>query len=329
MDRGPLVSIVVPVLNEEASIGLFFDRLGPELDRALAAAGPGARAEIVFVDDGSTDATVARIAERIGGPGPVVRLVRLSRNFGKDAALTAGLAHAQGDAVIPLDVDLQDPPEVIPTMVALWRQGARVVNAHRIDRGADGWARAWSARAFYRLYNRLARLAIPADVGDFRLMDRAVVDVLNRLPERNRFMKGLVPWAGFPQARVDYVRPARAAGTSKWRFWQLWNFALDGLTASTTVPLRIWGYVGFAVAVWAILYALYVLVRTLVFGVEVPGYASLMIVTLLLGGFNMISVGILGEYIGRIAVDVRQRPLYVVAELQGFDAAPNTTRAAR
>lgn len=324
-----LLSIVVPVWNEEAVVGLFLARLGPELDRAMAAMGPGARAEVVFVDDGSTDSTAALIAERIGGPGPAIRLVRLSRNFGKDAALAAGLAHAQGDAVIPLDVDLQDPPELIVAMVRLWLGGAQVVNAHRSDRQSDAWAKRWSAGQFYALYNRLARIAIPADVGDFRLLDRKVVEVLNRLPERNRFMKGLVPWAGFAQASIDYVRPVRAAGTGKWRFWQLWNFALDGITASTTAPLRIWGYLGFGVALLAIGYAAYVLVRTLVFGIEVPGYASLMIVVLLLGGFNMISVGILGEYIGRIAVDVRQRPLYVVAETVGFDDQNTARRATR
>jgi len=316
--RAPrLLSLIVPVLNEEAVVELFLERLAPALAECRTLMGQGARTEIVFVDDGSTDGTAAAILGQ-RARNPDIKLIRMSRNFGKDAALTAGLAYARGDAVIPLDVDLQDPPEVIPRMVERWLAGARIVNARRVDRGGDGWLKRLSAGSFYRLYNAVAAFTIPENVGDFRLIDRAAVDVLNRLPERNRFMKGLIPWVGFEQATVDYVRPPRAAGQTKWGYWRLWNFALDGITASTTAPLRIWTYLGLVVALAAFGYALFVIVKTLIYGIDVPGYASLMVVVLMLGGINMLAVGILGEYVGRIAADVRQRPLFVVAEAHGF-----------
>ena len=324
--RRRMLSVVVPVFNEQAAIDPFMERIGRALEEALLCLAPRAGYEIVFVDDGSTDATVERIlaqAER----QPEVKLVRLSRNFGKDAALAAGLKFVSGDAVIPIDVDLQDPPEVIRRMVAAWIAGAEVVNAVRSSRKADSWFKRWSAGAFYRVYNSIASDPIPGNVGDFRLLDRKVVEVLNELTERNRFMKGMFSWVGFEQATVSYERASRAAGTTKWKYWQLWNFALDGLTSSTTAPLRMWSYVGLGVALCAMLYAAVIVGRTLLFGVDVPGYASLMTLILVLGALNLISIGILGEYIGRIATEVRRRPLYVVRDTFGIDGREDAPQA--
>ncbi|WP_420346857.1 glycosyltransferase family 2 protein [Pelagibius sp.] len=321
---GKILSLLVPVLNEEHSITPFLERAEPALRDALRCLGPDAGYEIVFVDDGSTDQTVERILQSAKGR-PQIKLVRLSRNFGKEAALTAGLQFVSGHAVVPIDVDLQDPPEVIGDMVEAWMAGAEVVNAVRNSRASDGWFKRWSAGTFYRLYNKIAAHQIPGNVGDFRLLDRKVVDVLNDLTERNRFMKGMFSWVGFEQATVGYERAPRAAGTTKWKYWGLWNFALDGFTASTTAPLRIWSYVGLVVAVLAMAYAAWIVGRTLVFGIEVPGYASLMTLILVLGALNLISIGILGEYIGRIAIEVRQRPLYVVRETFGIAGSGDTS----
>ncbi|WP_375464363.1 glycosyltransferase family 2 protein [uncultured Methylobacterium sp.] len=319
--RPILISLVVPVLNEEAGIAPFLARAAPALDAACRVLGPGTGYEIVFVDDGSTDATpIVLSAARMERPG--IEIVSLSRNFGKDAALAAGLRHARGSAVIPIDVDLQDPPEVIPEMVALWMAGGLVVNGIRCDRDADTHLKRLSARMFYSVYNRIADRRIPADAGDFRLLDRQVVDILNALPERSRFMKGLFSWVGFRQAEVRFAREPRTTGTSKWRYWRLWNFALDGLTGSTTVPLRIWTYVGITVAGLALLYGLFIIGLTLVTGNGVPGYPSIMVTVLFLGGLNLLSLGIMGEYVGRIAGEVRGRPLYLVRSVNGEGASP-------
>lgn len=314
---GKLLSIVVPVFNEELAIEPFLEALWPHLHRAVLLMGGGSAAEIVFVDDGSTDATVAAVAAA-RMRHPEVKLVILSRNFGKDAALAAGLAHARGDAAIPMDVDLQDPPEVVPQLVAEWLAGAQVVNAQRIDRSLDSYGKRLTSRAFYRAYNALADRPISGDVGDFRLIDRSILDVLNTLPERSRFMKGLVSWVGFRSATVPYVRAARVVGSTKWNYWKLWNFALDGITASTTTPLRIWTYVGVAIAAAAFLYAGFIVVLTVLLGRETPGFASLMTAVLLLGGLNLVALGVLGEYIGRISTEVKGRPLYIVSSALGF-----------
>lgn len=327
-DKHVLISLVVPVYNEEAAIAPFLGRAEPALDAACRRLGPGGRAEIVFVDDGSGDATPAvLLAARRRSPATgraAIEIVTLSRNFGKEAALAAGLRHARGHAVVPIDIDLQDPPEVIPEMVAQWLSGAMIVNGVRRDRDADSLAKKLTARAFYRVYNLLADRRIAPDVGDFRLLDRAVVEVLNALPERSRFTKGLFPWLGFPQAEVGFVRERRVAGTSKWRYWRLWNLALDGLTGTTTAPLRVWTYLGFAVAGLAFLYGLLLVGLTLVSGNPTPGYPSMMATILFLGGLNLLSLGILGEYVGRIAVEVRGRPLYVVrSATEPHDAYPD------
>ena len=309
-----LVSIVVPVKDEREAAPLLLDALRPVIAALAERQAPRVACEVVFVDDGSTDGTGAAIAAAAARlTGTPVRTVGLSRNFGKDAALAAGLAAARGDAVVPMDVDGQDPPELLPEMVEAWLGGARVVNAMRADRSEDGTFKRISAALFYRALARLSTHPVQPNVGDFRLLDRVVVDELNRMPERVRFMKGLFAWVGFETATVTYKRPARVAGETKWRFWSLWNFALDGIVGSTTLPLRIWTYLGLGVAAAAVAYATLIVARTMIYGIDVPGYASLLAVTLVLGAVNLVAIGIVGEYVGRISVEVRRRPLYIVA----------------
>lgn len=314
------LSIVIPVFNEQESISLFLDAARPAVARALALIGADARAEFLFVDDGSSDRTadILAILARLNGD---VRFIALSRNFGKEAALAAGLDRARGDAVIPIDVDLQDPPELIVTMVRQWLAGAQVVNARRADRSSDHWFKRWSAERFYRLINRLSDHPIPENVGDFRLLDRQAVDVIKQLGEQARFTKGLFSWIGFRVATVDYERAPREAGVSKWRLGKLWSLAIDGITASTTMPLRIWSYIGGGIALLAFAYAAFLVVHTMLTGVDTPGYASIMVTVLMLGGLNLMSLGIIGEYLGRVAREVRNRPLYIVAEESGDQAA--------
>lgn len=316
--QGSSLSLVVPVFNEETSIEPFLLRAIPSVISAAKLMGEGAEYEIVFVDDGSTDATLAAIlAARLRDHR--IKCLVLSRNFGKDAALAAGLRYANGRIVIPIDVDLQDPPELIADLVGKWKEGARVVSAVRSDRTSDGLVKRLTAGAFYSVYNRMADRPILEQAGDFRLLDRTVVDILNALPERARFMKGLFSWVGFESAEVPYVRGERVSGRTKWNYWRLWNFALDGITASTTAPLRIWTYCGVLIGLSAFLYSAFIIARTLIFGRDMPGYASLMTAILFIGGLNLIALGILGEYIGRIFNEVKARPLYIMKTTIGFD----------
>lgn len=298
--------------NEAAGLDLLFQRLDASLGSL------GVALEIICIDDGSHDDTHARMTARAASD-PRIRLVGLSRNFGKEAALTAGLDLASGDMVVPLDADLQDPPELIAEFVALWEQGYDVVYGVRADRSTDTRAKRWTAGAFYRLFNVVAQQRIPASTGDFRLMDRAVVEALKALPERNRFMKGLFAWVGFRQVGVPYVRPSRAAGDSSWPYRSLFRFALDGMTSFSTAPLRIWTYVGAGAALVALLAAMAIIVRVLVAGRDVPGYASLMVVILFAFALQMVALGILGEYIGRMYQEVKGRPIYVIRDRIGFD----------
>ncbi|MEL6752202.1 MAG: glycosyltransferase family 2 protein, partial [Pseudomonadota bacterium] len=317
---GPAVdlSIVVPMLNEEEGLDLLFERLEPILESITEAY------EIVCVDDGSTDGTMASLVQhRVRNPR--IKVLSLSRNFGKDVALSAGLNHACGQAVVPMDSDLQDPPELIPQMWEKKAEGYDVVLARRAGRESDGWLKRITAQAFYRVHNRMAEIAIPDDTGDFRMMDRKVIEVLRHLPERTRFMKGLFAWVGFSHCEITYEREARAAGTTKWRYWKLWNFALDGITASSSLPLRMWTYLGGALATFAIGFALWTAVRVMIWGVDVPGYASLMTAILFLGGINIFATGILGEYLGRVYTEVRNRPLYVVREEHGLTSSEQDT----
>lgn len=307
------LSIVVPMYNEEAALDGFFGRL----QRVLQTVTPSY--EIVCVNDGSQDFTLARL-RTAASADPRIKIVNLSRNFGKEIALSAGLDHATGDAVIPIDADLQDPPEVIPMMIAKWRAGAKVVLAKRKDRSSDGWLKRVTANGAYWLFSKLTDPKIPQNVGDFRLMDRIVVDAIKRLPERSRFMKGLFAWIGYEPEYVEYDREARSAGETKWNYWKLWNFALDGITSFSSLPLRIWSYLGFGVSLFAMAYLVWTVAKTMIFGLDVPGYASLMSVILFFNGISLIGIGVIGEYLGRIFTEVKARPLYIVAETVGFDA---------
>lgn len=307
----PVLSIVVPVKDEEDAVATFVERVKGCL---AAVDDPASGAfEILFVDDGSTDSTLQMIRSAHQAD-PRVRAISLSRNFGKEAALSAGLDHARGEAVIPMDVDLQDPPEVLGDMIAQWRKGFDVVCGIRTDRGTDSLPKRLTADLYYRAHNWLSEDKIPEHAGDFRLLDRKVVDIIRTMPERNRFMKGLFAWAGFRQAYVPYRREPRRTGKTKFNYLRLWRFAIDGITSASTVPLRVWSYLGGLVALLAIFYAILVVIRTLLWGVQVPGYASLMVAILFLGGLQLLSLGVLGEYVGRILVESKQRPLYVVRE---------------
>lgn len=311
----PLISVVVPVKNEEAAIALFVERVSAILDGIAL----NQSWEILFIDDGSTDSTLAAIAAA-NTRERRVRALSLSRNFGKEAALSAGLDHARGRAVIPMDVDLQDPPEVLPEMVAKWLDGYEMVFGVRRCRSSDSFAKRLTAGLYYRAHNAVSKDKIPENAGDFRLLDRKVVEVIRKLPERNRFMKGLFAWAGFKQAAVEYDRVERETGRSKFGYWKLWTLALDGITSASTVPLRIWSYVGAFVALAAIAYSVFIAADTMVFGNPVPGYASIIVSVLFLGGIQLISLGVLGEYVGRILTETKQRPLYVVRDTIGIDS---------
>jgi glycosyltransferase involved in cell wall biosynthesis len=312
--KQPVLSVIVPVKDEQEAIGPFVERV----TQALAALDdPAAQHfEILFVDDGSEDSTIEEI-RRAHASEPRIRALSLSRNFGKEAALSAGLDHARGQAVVPMDVDLQDPPEVIGPMLASWREGSDIVYGVRTNRKTDSLPKRLTADLYYRAHNRLSNDKIPEHAGDFRLLDRKVVDVIRAMPERNRFMKGLFAWAGFKQSSVTYRRQPRQVGRSKFNYWKLWTFALDGITSASTVPLRMWSYIGGTVALLALGYAAFVVIRTLIWGVQVPGYASLMVAILFLGGLQLLSLGILGEYVGRILIEAKHRPLYVVRERIG------------
>jgi glycosyltransferase involved in cell wall biosynthesis len=301
-----MISVVVPFYNEAAGVEAFYAELSPVLRTV-----EGHAFEIICVDDGSGDGTLARLLELVERD-PRVRVLELSRNFGKEAALTAGIDAARGDAVIAIDADLQDPPELIARLIAEWRRGADVVLARRTDRSTDSFLKRKTAELFYRIHNRLSSVHIPENVGDFRLMDRMAVDALKTLPERQRFMKGLFAWIGVRTATVDYARAARARGASKFSGWRLWNLALEGVTSFSTVPLRIWTYIGALGAALTFLYAVFIILRVLILGIDVPGYASLLVAVLFIGSLQLLSVGLLGEYIGRVYLESKQRPVYVV-----------------
>ncbi len=306
----PTLSLVVPVYNEEANLPAFLAATLPVLD-AL-----GEPYEIVFVDDGSRDGSLPWLVAAQTG-NPAIKVVSLARNFGKDVALSAGLAHAAGRAVVPIDCDLQHPPDKIAELVARWRDGADMVLAVRSNRDDESWLRRISARWFYRVMGRMTSVRIPPDAGDFRLLDRKVVDVLNQMPERCRFMKGIFAWPGFQTAQIEYRSAERAGGRSSWGFWRLWRFALDGMFSFSTAPLLIWTYLGLLCAGGAFIYLVTTLVQVFVFGIEVPGYASLLSVLLFFNGVMLISNGIQGEYLARIFEEVKRRPLYVVRQTWG------------
>lgn len=300
-----IVSLIVPVFNEEETIPTFHDTVRRQLSSFDV--------EIVFVNDGSGDAT-EQIIDSLARTDPKVISLSFTRNFGKEAALMAGLEHASGDAVIPIDVDLQDPIEVIPDMIDRWQDGADVVLAKRVDRSSDQLLKRKTAQWYYRLHNRISSIRIEENVGDFRLLSREVVENIKRLPEKNLFMKGVLSWVGGDHAIIEYTREQRVAGTSKFSGWRLWNFALEGITGFSTAPLRVWTYVGLLVALCAFFFGAWMIIEKLAFGNDVPGYPSLMVVILFLGGVQLICLGVLGEYTGRIYLETKARPRYILKQ---------------
>lgn len=311
MTSHTVLSVVIPMYNEADGIGVLFSRLIPVLD------GITPQWEIVCVNDGSADSTLDNLKEWSHREGRI-RWLSLSRNFGKEPALTAGLHHAVGQAVIPFDADLQDPPEVIPQLVEKWHEGYKVVLATRRTRRGEGWIKRATAALFYKLMGKIMTVRLPHNTGDFRLMDRQVVEVLRLLPERTRFMKGLFAWVGFSTTQVYFDRAPRAVGDAKLNFGALWRLAKDGIFSFTTLPLRFTTYMGAMVSTVAFFYAGWLILRTLIFGVDVPGYASIMATMLCLGGVQLISLGIIGEYLGRIYRETKQRPLYIIEESAGI-----------
>lgn len=308
IDRAITVTLVVPVFNEATTIVLFLQRI-----QAVFESTPRLKGEVLFVNDGSTDDTLDVILGQRSNFAPLaVHALDLSRNFGKEAALAAGLAEATGEVVIPIDVDLQDPPELIPVMIEQWEKGYDVVLARRVDRSRDPLMKRLTADWFYRLHNAISDPPLPANVGDFRAMDRTVVDVLKSLPETQRFMKGLFAWVGFRSCMVDYSRPERSAGQSKFNSWKLWNFALEGITSFSAAPLRMWTYLGGLISLASFIFAATIVVRVWVYGVDVPGYASLMVAVTFFGGIQLIGIGALGEYLARTYMESKRRPLYVI-----------------
>ena len=317
-----MLSLVVPVMNEEDNIAPFLEAVFSALEHKVPAL------EVLFVDDGSKDTTLERL-KAAADRDKRIRYLSFSRNFGKEVAMTAGIEHARGDAVVPIDVDLQHPPEVILEFVHYWQaEGYDMVYGVRHEDNGETAAKKTTSGLFYRLFNRVAHTEIPPSAGDFRLLDRKVVEAMKRLPERNRFMKGLYSWVGFRSIGIPYKQPVRLIGESRFNYWKLWNFALDGVVGFSTWPLRVWSYIGGAVALLAFFYILVIVTKTLLLGVDTPGYASVMSAVLFFGGMQMLSIGVLGEYVGRLFLEAKKRPLYIVAEQNTFAENVSTTTSA-
>ena len=304
-NKAPFISIVAPCYNEAGVIDVFLQEMFDVLKRL------GRDFEIVFINDGSRDNTLDVLIEK-AKVHDEIRVLNLTRNFGKEAALTAGIDYAQGEVVVPIDVDLQDPPELILDFVREYEAGYDVVVGKREDRTTDTAAKRLSAEFFYKMHNKISDIQIPQNVGDYRLMSRRVVEALKQLPETQRFMKGIFAWLGFKTAIVTYKREERVAGESSFNGWKLWNFALDGITSFSTAPLRVWLYVGSVLSLIAFVYGSWIILKTLMFGVDSPGYASIITIVLFLGGIQLMGIGILGEYIGRIYLESKRRPIYIV-----------------
>lgn len=310
---GPVLSIVAPAYNEEKNLSAFIAAIVPVLEKI------GETFELVFVDDGSRDGTLGMLAAA-ASQDPRIKVVGLARNFGKDVALAAGLAHATGQAVIPIDCDLQHPVDLIPVFVEKWREGFDMVLGVRSKRDEEGFFRRTASRTYYKIMRAMTSVEIPPNAGDFRLIDRKIVDVIVKMPERHRFMKGIFAWPGFKVTSVEFQAATRANETrSTWSFFKLWRFALDGLFSFSTTPLKIWTYVGLLSALGAFIYLTITIIQKVVYGIDVPGYASLLIVLLFFNGLSLISNGIQGEYIGRIFEEVKRRPLYVVGTKINLD----------
>ena len=304
------ISIVVPFYNEALGVESFIERLGV----TCSALKSKYNFEVICIDDGSSDATLEALI-KAKTLHPSICIIEFSRNFGKEAALTAGLDYANGDALIPMDGDLQHPPELLPLLLQNWELGFEVVLAQRVNRDTDTFLQKNITRLFYIINQKISQIHIPADVGDFRLMDRKVVEAVKQLRENNRFMKGIFAWVGYRSVTVPYEVEVRKSGVSSFNASKLWNLALDGITSFSTVPLKIWTYLGALVSLAAFLYALYIFIRTLAYGVDTPGYASLMVAILFLGGVQLIGIGVLGEYLGRVYSEVKARPTYIIRQI--------------
>ncbi len=304
-NQNPIISIVCPCFNEEEVIEIFLKRIEPVLESTNKSY------EMIFINDGSMDNTFITLLNAKSNHKNI-RILNLSRNFGKEAALTAGLECSIGEVVIPIDVDLQHPPELIPLFIDKWEEGYEVVVGKRTNRTGEHSLKKLSAHLFYTMHNKIADIAIPQDIGDYRLMSRKVVDSISKLPENQRFMKGIFAWVGYKTAVIEYQQEHRVAGKSTFNGWKLWNLALDGITSFSTVPLRIWLYIGIAISSISFIAGLWIIIKTLVFGIDLPGYASLVSMILFLGGIQLMGIGILGEYIGRIYKESKRRPSYIV-----------------
>jgi glycosyltransferase involved in cell wall biosynthesis len=306
--------VVIPVCNEAEVLPALQQRMLAVLNSLPVTA------EIIYINDGSSDNSL-KLLEDFREADPRIAILDLSRNFGKEIAMTAGLDHARGDAVIVIDADLQDPPELIPQLLAKWQEGYDVVYATRTSRKGESFVKKLTAHAFYRVMRTTGRVRLPRDTGDFRLLSRRAVNALKGLRERHRFMKGLFTWIGYRQTGIPYERDPRYAGQTKWQYWKLWNFALEGITSFTTAPLIIATYIGFITAISAFIFGLIIIYKTLVYGDPVAGYPSLMVVILFLGGIQLMSIGVIGEYLGRMFDESKQRPLYLVSSYTPAKAA--------
>ncbi len=311
------ISIIVPIYNETENLDEFYSRIKKIINEV------GSDFEIIFINDGSCDNTLEH-AKNLHSNDPLIKIINLSRNFGKEIALTAGLDYSTGDAVIVIDADLQEPPELIPEMIKKWQEGYDVVYAIRKKRGREPLLKTFSAYMFYRVMKKISRVSIPIDTGDYRLMSRRAVNALIKVREQHRFMKGLFAWIGFKQTGIYYEREERYGGTTSFNLWKLWNFAIDGITSFSFVPLQLSSFMGIIIATLSVLFSLYILIETLIFGNAVPGYPSLMVAILFLGGVQLISIGIIGEYIARIYGESKQRPLYFVQDFIGFEKHGST-----
>lgn len=316
-NKNILISIVCPFYNEIDTIKLFFDSITSTMQLSKL------NYEIICVNDGSTDKTL-ELLYNFASQDKRINVINLSRNFGKEAALTAAIDFAKGDVVIPIDADLQDPPSLIIQMLEKWQEGYDVVLPRRTDRSSDSFFKRLSAVVFYKLHNKISSPPLPENVGDFRLMSREVVEAIKCMPERHRFMKGLFAWVGFKIAVIDYVRAPRCAGKTKFNGWRLWNFALEGVTSFSTMPLSVWLYVGFITAFGSFSYAAFIFIRTIVWGIELPGYASMISLILFLGGLQLIGIGVIGEYLGRTYIESKQRPIYIVKKNNFDDRSQRT-----
>lgn len=310
----PDLSIIAPMYNEEEVLGIFFEEIKKVLDKI-----DGLEYEIICVNDGSSDKTLDKL-RFFAEQDKRIKAISFSRNFGKEKAMYAGLEHCSGKAAIVIDVDLQDPVELIEIFIQKWKEGYETVYGVRINRKTDTFFKRFTANLFYKAFNKMSQVPVYKNGGDFRLIDRKVIDAIKEIKDNKLFMKYIFNWPGYKSCSVGFVRQKRAAGTTKWNYWKLWNFALDGISAATTLPLRIWTYIGVFISLLAFLRGGYIIARTLISGIDLPGYASLTAAILFLGGIQLIALGVLGEYLGRVLEETRRRPMYLIAEKVNFDA---------